>query len=217
MVRCPIRPTAGPQAFTDGLRNRSPRTRKPVTPSGVTGFDLRKCVAGVVWQVLGSNQRRLSRRFYSPLAPPELPRADQRVRASRRVSGLSPSAMRPCATGSGGRCSARTGTDGGGWERYADRPQERHTDRPAPRLIADLPCESHGHGRPASILRTSVIRATACGKLWPAKPPPCSTGLTRAQLGLRSRRLVLGLSLFSGRARFGSTTIYTLCIMNACR
>ena len=42
-------------------------------------------------------------------------------------------------------------------------------------------------------------------------------GLTRAQLGLRSRRLVLGLSLFSGRARSDSTTIYTLCIMNACR
>jgi hypothetical protein len=28
----------------------------------------------VLWQVLGSNQRRLSRRFYSPLAPPESPR-----------------------------------------------------------------------------------------------------------------------------------------------
>ncbi len=47
------------------------------------------------WQVLGSNQRRLSRRFYSPYALPESPPADQRGRASRRESGLPPSAMRP--------------------------------------------------------------------------------------------------------------------------
>jgi len=28
---------------TDGLRNRSLGTRKPLKPSGVTGFDLQKC------------------------------------------------------------------------------------------------------------------------------------------------------------------------------
>jgi hypothetical protein len=54
-----------------------------------------------VWQVLGSNQRRLSRRFYSPLAPPESPPADLHLRRSRRDSGLPPSAMRPWAADSG--------------------------------------------------------------------------------------------------------------------
>jgi hypothetical protein len=34
-------------------------------------------------------------RFYSPLAPPELTPADQRVRGSMRVCGVPPSAMRP--------------------------------------------------------------------------------------------------------------------------
>ena len=64
------------------------------------------------WQVLGSNQRRLSRRFYSTLAPPESPPADQRLRGSRRDCGPPPSAMCPCA-GSRWRGDARTGTDGG--------------------------------------------------------------------------------------------------------
>ena len=45
--------------------------------------------------MLGSNQRRLSRRFYSPLAPPESPPTDQHGRCSRRIIGLLPSAMRP--------------------------------------------------------------------------------------------------------------------------
>ncbi len=38
------------------------------------------------------------------------------------------------------------------------RAGNRYGDRSAQRLAADLPCENHGHGRPASILRTSVIR-----------------------------------------------------------
>jgi hypothetical protein len=63
-----------------------------------------------VWQVLGSNQRRLSRRFYSTLAPPESPSADQRIRRLRRVPGPPPSAMRPCAPDFG----AVKATDGGG-------------------------------------------------------------------------------------------------------
>ena len=63
------------------------------------------------WQVLGSNHRRLSRRFYSPLAPPEPPHADQRIRRSRRVCGPPPSAMRPRVPGSGGPVRS---TDGHG-------------------------------------------------------------------------------------------------------
>jgi len=63
-----------------------------------------------VWQVLGSNQRRLSRRFYRPSLLPEPLHADQHGRASRRDSGPPPSAMRPCATGSG----AVRATDGHG-------------------------------------------------------------------------------------------------------
>ena len=66
--------------------------------------------------------------------------------------------MRPCATGSG----AVRRTDGHGrrgWERYADRPQERYADRPAPRMIADLHARVRVPADPASILRTSVIRA----------------------------------------------------------
>jgi len=51
------------------------------------------------WQVLGSNQRRLSRRFYSTLAPPKPSSADQFLRASRSACGSMPSAMRPCAPG----------------------------------------------------------------------------------------------------------------------
>jgi hypothetical protein len=55
-----------------------------------------------VWQVLGSNQRRLSRRFYSPILLAEPPPADQPVRAARRDCGLPPSAICPCVPGSGG-------------------------------------------------------------------------------------------------------------------
>ena len=62
------------------------------------------------WQVLGSNQRRLSRRFYSPLLQGEADAADQRLCASRRVFGVSPSAMRPWLPG---RVGAES-TDGHG-------------------------------------------------------------------------------------------------------
>jgi hypothetical protein len=78
-----------------------------------------------VWQVMGSNHRRLSRRFYSTLLLPESPPADQRIRRSRHVCGPPPSAMRPWVPGFGvraghgrARTSPRTGaekaTDGGG-------------------------------------------------------------------------------------------------------
>jgi hypothetical protein len=59
-----IQPTHSPRDTADGFRNLSFCTEKPVTQSRVTGSDL-----GFTWQVLGSNQRRLSRRFYSTFLP----------------------------------------------------------------------------------------------------------------------------------------------------
>jgi metal-sulfur cluster biosynthetic enzyme/ribosomal protein L22 len=44
------------------LRGRPLASIRPVAPSGDTGFDV-----WWVWQALGSNQRRLCRRFYSPI------------------------------------------------------------------------------------------------------------------------------------------------------
>ena len=44
---CRIRPTHSPRDTADGPRNRSLSRQKPVTQSSVTGFDLRRCVAGV--------------------------------------------------------------------------------------------------------------------------------------------------------------------------
>jgi hypothetical protein len=63
-----------------------------------------------VWQVLGSNQRRLSRRFYRPSLLAEAPAADLRFCVPRRDSGPQPSAMRPCIPGTG----AARRTDGHG-------------------------------------------------------------------------------------------------------
>jgi hypothetical protein len=70
------------------------------------------------WQVLGSNQRRLSRRFYSTLLLFESYADDLRLCASRRDLGPPPSAIRPWTPGSGvravqGPCvnRPRTGTD----------------------------------------------------------------------------------------------------------
>ena len=90
------------------------------------------------WQVLGSNQRRLSRRFYSPSLLTEEPGADQHIRVSMRDLGLPPSAMRPWVPGSVGRAARgrmrngpRTGaaeaTDGAGGSGYADRPPRLFT------------------------------------------------------------------------------------------
>jgi len=69
----------------------------------------------LVWQVLGSNQRRLSRRFYSPSLLSEARAADQPIRRSRRRPAPPPSAMRPCAPGlvhGRGRKNPRTGAVG---------------------------------------------------------------------------------------------------------
>ncbi len=68
--------------------------------------------------MLGSNQRRLSRRFYSPILLFEAYAADLRLCASRRDLGPLPSAIRPWTPGSGVRAvhgpwvnRPRTGTD----------------------------------------------------------------------------------------------------------
>ena len=73
------------------------------------------------WQVLGSNQRRLSRRFYSTLAPPESPPADQHIRASRRDSGAA--TVRYASVDAGFRTLEihGRGTDGDGGSGCTDR------------------------------------------------------------------------------------------------
>ena len=64
----------------------------------------------VLWQVLGSNQRRLSRRFYSPILLFESSIANLRLCVSRRNLRPSPSAMCPWA-GSPGRSWGEVSTD----------------------------------------------------------------------------------------------------------
>ena len=54
-----------------------------------------------VWQVLGSNQRRLSRRFYRPSLLSKADIADQHIRRSGLRPGPPPSAIGPCAPGLG--------------------------------------------------------------------------------------------------------------------
>jgi hypothetical protein len=80
-----------------------------------------------VWQVLGSNQHRLSRRFYSPILLFEAYDVDLRLCASRRDLGRSPSAMRPWAPGSGAERSADHGRTGHGRARTSLRTA---TDQP---------------------------------------------------------------------------------------
>ena len=53
------------------------------------------------WQVLGSNQRRLSRRFYRPSLLSKADIADQHIRRSGLRPGPPPSAIGPCAPGLG--------------------------------------------------------------------------------------------------------------------
>ena len=65
--------------------------------------------------MLGSNQRRLSRRFYSPSLLAEADGTDQHIRRSRRRPARRPSAICPCAPGLGhgrGRKKPRTGPMG---------------------------------------------------------------------------------------------------------
>ena len=78
------------------------------------------------WKISRSGRTRrasrISRRFYSPSLPIEVPAADQRIRCSRLRPGLPPSAMRPWASGlvrgRGGKTYGRARRSG-----YADRPR----------------------------------------------------------------------------------------------
>ena len=75
------------------------------------------------WQVLGSNQRRLSRRFYRPLSfrPSHMP-----LTSAYAVRGSAPAAaVRDASVRSGlgrPRTGAEIATDGAGGSGYADRP-----------------------------------------------------------------------------------------------
>jgi Integrase core domain len=113
------------------------------TPRPLRGFAVSSMSCDItVWQVLGSNQRRLSRRFYSTLLLSEAYSADLRLCASRQDLGWPSSAMRPWTPSSGVRAVGRPSqagprtatdqsTDGGGkghergrWERSC-RPSAR--------------------------------------------------------------------------------------------
>ena len=72
--------------------------------------------------MLGSNQRRLSRRYYSPSLLAEVHATDQHIHRLRRFPGPPPSAMRPWAPGLVHGRGAENPTDGGGGSGYADRP-----------------------------------------------------------------------------------------------
>src|SRR5216683_8105715 len=63
------------------------------------------------WQVLGSNQRRLSRRFYRPIDLVAHMPLDLRLHGRLPDYGSCPSAICPCARGSG-RTKSRVGPDG---------------------------------------------------------------------------------------------------------
>ena len=84
--RCPpsVRKHCYASTHGDTRRDKKETARRAAFPQQAGHFTR---VWQVLWQVLGSNQRRLSRRFYSTLAPPEPPSADQRIRRSRRVCG----------------------------------------------------------------------------------------------------------------------------------
>jgi len=99
-----------------------PAANPPLCQTGVTHWDREETarqrenpqLAGRSrrwWQVLGSNQRRLSRRFFSPILLAKASTTDQRVRHPRRRGGPSMSTMCPCARGRGPG-DTRTGTDG---------------------------------------------------------------------------------------------------------
>jgi hypothetical protein len=133
------------------------------------------------WQVLGSNRRRLSRRFYRPSLLAEVHAADQHERASRRDPGLPTSAMRPWAPGpEGAECTDGHGRRG--WERCADRPEERSADRSARRMAADLafqaagsllsPSSPPGPGPGSMVLSASVMRwlAATIPDAWWSRP-----------------------------------------------
>jgi hypothetical protein len=85
----------------------APDTKQPASRENPASGRTRR-----MWQVMGSNHRRLSRRFYSPILLSEAHAAGQRGCRPRPFPGPPPSAMRPCARGRWPG-DARTGADGG--------------------------------------------------------------------------------------------------------
>ena len=104
----------------------------------LSGNPLRSPVATVI--ALPS----VSRRFYSPLAPPESPPADLHLRRSRCDSGLPPSAMRPWAADSG-----------------AVRAQGRRRNGPRTRTGRTTDEVGTGHGRGRKNPRTGPVGAVS--------------------------------------------------------
>ena len=137
---------------------------------------------------------RRRERFYSTLAPPESPPADQRGRASRRVCGPPPSAMRPWVPGFGVRAvheprrnPPRTGTD---------RPTDGHG-----------PAHGRGRRRPrtgpaGAVMQTALTRipALTCHFRMPApcRRRPRHRGLARCP-GCRGPRRCAGWLRRPGR------------------
>jgi hypothetical protein len=121
---------------------RRPRNADSPRPRNHSSGAVLAGVAGVVWQVLGSNQRRLSRRFYSPILLSESCYPDLRLRVSRRNLGQPPSAMRPWALGFGVRAVHRP------WQNRLRTGTDRSTDEHGP-----------AHGRRLERPRTGPARA----------------------------------------------------------
>jgi hypothetical protein len=109
--------------------------------------------------VLGSNQRRLSRRFYSPSLLPEVHAVDLRIRCSRRRPGPLPSAMRPWVPSlvhGRGRKNPRTGPVGAVTPTVRPAYLHRRSDASGSVVAAFTVC-----GR-ASLCSLALIAAGSC-------------------------------------------------------
>ena len=142
----------------------------------------------------GQSLARYRERPYSTLAPPESPPADQRGRASSRVCGPPPSAMRPWVPGFGVRA--------------VHEPR-----RKPPRTGTDRPTDGHGpaHGRgrrrprtgPAgAVMQTPLTRIPALTCHFrmtaPCRRRPRHRGLARCP-GCRGPRRCAGWLRWPGR------------------
>ena len=195
-----IWPTHGPQAQPRSA-NRSLAAR-----AGDARSESPALTCGNVWQVLGSNQRRLSRRFYSPSLLPEAHAADQHIRRSRRDSGR----CRPlCVRASG---AGRRGTHG-----RARTAGAGAVCRPSVGAV----CRPFYSG--PVMLRVSVMGWLAASAAWAylatklscadidtlgfRSPPAHGMPLPHAGSGRRGRRPPRMLSALPGRRRPGFMTM----------
>ena len=102
----------GPDAVRYSYTSVDTATYRPAATYRIHGVTRRKRSCGRVsepggrfrrwWQVLGSNQRRLSRRFTDRSPSPEPHAADRRICRPSSCLRPPPSARRPCAAGLGG-------------------------------------------------------------------------------------------------------------------